>query len=67
LALLVPEHQGTQAVEDAARFRTLPVGVVPRAHLEYAALVRPDGYVAGRAAPEQYPRLLELLARALGT
>jgi hypothetical protein len=67
LALLVPEHQGTQAVEDAARFRTLPVGVVPRAHLGYAALVRPDGYVAGRAAPEQYPRLLELLARALGT
>ncbi len=67
LTLVVPENQGTRAAEDAARFRTLPVRVVPRAHLAHAALVRPDGYVAGRVAPDQHARLLELLARALGT
>jgi hypothetical protein len=66
LALVVPEHQGRQAAEEAARFRTLPVHVVPRSHLGHAALVRPDGYVAGRAAPDQHARLLELLAQALG-
>jgi 2-polyprenyl-6-methoxyphenol hydroxylase-like FAD-dependent oxidoreductase len=66
LTLVVPEHLGKRAAEDAARFPTLPVRVVPRAHLAHAALVRPDGYVAGRAAPDQYARLLELLARALG-
>jgi 2-polyprenyl-6-methoxyphenol hydroxylase-like FAD-dependent oxidoreductase len=67
LTLVVPEHQAKRAAEGAARFQTLPVGVVPRAHLGYAALVRPDGYVAGRAAPDEHARLLELLARALGT
>jgi 2-polyprenyl-6-methoxyphenol hydroxylase-like FAD-dependent oxidoreductase len=66
LTLVVPEQQGTRAAEEAARFRNLPVRVVPRAHLAHAALVRPDGYVAGRAAPNQHARLLELLARALG-
>src|SRR5215218_9665309 len=66
LALLVPEHQEKRAAEDAARFRTLPVRVVPRSHLGHAALLRPDGYVAGRAAPDQHAQLLELLARALG-
>ena len=65
-ALVVPEHQGKRAAEDAARFQTLPVRVVPRAHLAHSALVRPDGYVAGRDGPEQHARLLELLARALG-
>ena len=67
LRLVVPEHQAKRAAEGAARFQTLPVVVVPRAHLGYAALVRPDGYVAGRAAPDEHARLLELLARALGT
>ena len=67
LRLVVPEHQAKWAAEGAARFQTLPVVVVPRAHLGYAALVRPDGYVAGRAAPDEHARLLELLARALGT
>jgi hypothetical protein len=67
LTLVVPEHQGKRAAEDAARFRTLPVRIVPKAHLAHAALVRPDGYVAGRAAPDQHARLLELLARALGS
>jgi 2-polyprenyl-6-methoxyphenol hydroxylase-like FAD-dependent oxidoreductase len=66
LTLVVPEQQGTRAAEEAARFRTLPVRVVQRTRLGHAALVRPDGYVAGRVAPEQHPRLLELLARALG-
>jgi hypothetical protein len=66
LALVVPEDQAKRAAEDVARFSALPVRVVPRANLAHAALVRPDGYVAGRAAPDQYPRLLELLARALG-
>src|SRR5215211_513564 len=66
LALLVPEHQEKRAAEDAARFRTLPVRVVPRPHLGHAALLRPDGYVAGRAAPDKHAQLLELLARALG-
>jgi 2-polyprenyl-6-methoxyphenol hydroxylase-like FAD-dependent oxidoreductase len=66
LRLVVPEHQGKRAAEDAARFRTLPVRVVPVAHLAHAALVRPDGYVAGLAAPNHHARLLELLARALG-
>jgi hypothetical protein len=66
LALVVSGHQGRRAAEDVARFPTLPVRVVPRAHLAHAALVRPDGYVAGRAAPDQHARLLELLARALG-
>jgi len=66
LALLVPEHQEKRAAEDAARFRTLPVRVVPRSHLGHAALLRPDGYVSGRAAPDQHAQLLELLARALG-
>jgi 2-polyprenyl-6-methoxyphenol hydroxylase-like FAD-dependent oxidoreductase len=65
--LVVPEDQAKRAAGDVARFSALPVRVVPRAHLAHAALVRPDGYVAGRAAPEQYPRLLELLARALGS
>ena len=66
LTLVVPEHEGTRAAEEAARFRTLPVRVVQRTRLEHAALVRPDGYVAGRGAPDQHARLLELLARALG-
>jgi 2-polyprenyl-6-methoxyphenol hydroxylase-like FAD-dependent oxidoreductase len=67
LTLVVREHQGKRAAEEAARFRTLPVRVVSRSHLAQSALVRPDGYVAGRAAPDQHARLLELLSRALGT
>jgi 2-polyprenyl-6-methoxyphenol hydroxylase-like FAD-dependent oxidoreductase len=66
LALVVPEHQEKRATADVGRFRNLPVRVVPRAHLAHTALVRPDGYVAGLAAPNQHARLLELLARALG-
>ena len=66
LTLVVPEQQEKRAAADLAHFPRLPVHVVPMTHLGYAALVRPDGYAAGRIAPEQYPRLLELLARALG-
>jgi 2-polyprenyl-6-methoxyphenol hydroxylase-like FAD-dependent oxidoreductase len=66
LTLVVPEHQEKRATANVGRFRNIPVRVVPRVHLAHAALVRPDGYVAGRAAPNQHARLLELLARALG-
>jgi hypothetical protein len=45
----------------------VPVRVVPKRGLAEVAVVRPDGYVAGRGAPEEYAKLLELLARALGT
>jgi 2-polyprenyl-6-methoxyphenol hydroxylase-like FAD-dependent oxidoreductase len=65
--LVVPQAQQEQAAEDVARFGALPVRVVPQAGLTQAMLlVRPDGYVAGRAAPGQHARLLGLLARALG-
>jgi hypothetical protein len=66
LTLVVPEQQEKRAAADLARFPRLPVRVVPRAHLAQSALVRPDGYVAGSAAPDQHARLLELLTRALG-
>ena len=64
--LVVPQVQQEQVTADVARFRGLPVRVVPQADLVQATLVRPDGYVAGRAAPGQHARLLGLLARALG-
>jgi hypothetical protein len=66
LTLVVPDHQGARATEDASRFRTLPFRLGQGTRLGHAALVRPSGYVVGRTAPEQYPRLLDLLARALG-
>ena len=66
LTLVVPEHQEKRVTANVGRFRNLPVRVVPRAHLAHASLVRPDGYVAGSAAPNQHARLLELLAQALG-
>ena len=64
--LVVAQVQQKQAAADVARFRGLPVRVVPQADLAQATLVRPDGYVAGRAAPGQHARLLRLLARELG-
>jgi 2-polyprenyl-6-methoxyphenol hydroxylase-like FAD-dependent oxidoreductase len=65
--LIVPQAQQEQAAEDVARFGGLPVRVVAQADLAQATLlVRPDGYVAGRAAPGQHARLVGLLARVLG-
>jgi hypothetical protein len=43
------------------------VGVAPEPGLEDATIVRPDGYVAGRGAPGEEARLLDLLAKALET
>ena len=43
----------------------LPVRVSPKPGIKEAAIVRPDGYVAGRGAPGEEARLLDLLARAL--
>lgn len=37
----------------AKQFLDLPVRVVPTTGLDRAALVRPDGYVAGRSAPDE--------------
>jgi flavin-dependent dehydrogenase len=66
--LVVPRVQQEQAAADVARFGGLPVRVIAQADLAQATLlVRPDGYVAGHAAPGQHARLLGLLARALGT
>jgi hypothetical protein len=63
--LVVPQVQQEQAAADIARFGGLPVRVVPQADLAQTTLVRPDGYVAGHAAPGQQARLLGLLARVL--
>jgi hypothetical protein len=43
------------------------VRVASRSGLGEAAVVRPDGYVAGRGSPDDPSRLLGLLARALGS
>ena len=64
--LVVPQVHQEQAAADVAGFRGLPVRVIAQADLAQAALVRPDGYVAGHAAPGQHARLLGLLARVLG-
>ncbi len=64
--LVVPQAEQERVAADVARFRGLPVRVVPQADLAQAMLVRPDGYVAGHAASGQHARLLGLLARALG-
>jgi 2-polyprenyl-6-methoxyphenol hydroxylase-like FAD-dependent oxidoreductase len=67
LCLAVPESWGKQAIAEAGRFPSLPVNVASRPELEESVIVRPDGYVAGRGAPEDSERLLGLLVAALGT
>jgi 2-polyprenyl-6-methoxyphenol hydroxylase-like FAD-dependent oxidoreductase len=67
LRLLVPGGLEAQAVAAVRDYPEVPVRVVPKGGLAEVAMVRPDGYVAGRGAPEEYSKLLELLARALGT
>jgi 2-polyprenyl-6-methoxyphenol hydroxylase-like FAD-dependent oxidoreductase len=63
--LVVPTAHADDATAVATRFPGLPVRVVPKPGLEEAAIVRPDGYVAGRSAPGEEARLLDLLTRAL--
>jgi hypothetical protein len=63
--LVVPSAHAGDAAAAVTRFPGLPVRVVPKPGSEGAAIVRPDGYVAGRGAPGEEARLLDLLARAL--
>jgi 2-polyprenyl-6-methoxyphenol hydroxylase-like FAD-dependent oxidoreductase len=67
LRLVVPEGHEEQAVAEATRLSGVPVRVASRSGLGEAAIVRPDGYVAGRGSPDYSARLLGLLAGALGT
>ena len=63
--LVVPSAHADDAAAAVTRLPGLPVRVAPKPGLEEAAIVRPDGYVAGRGAPGEEARLLDLLARAL--
>ena len=63
--LVVPSAHADDAAAAVTRFPGLPVRVVPKPGLEEAAIVRPDGYIAGRGAAGEEERLLDLLARAL--
>ena len=67
LRLLVPGDLEARAVAAVRDYPEVPGRVVPKRGLAEVAVVRPDGYVAGRGAPEEYAKLLELLARALDT
>jgi len=63
--LVVPEGYETRATMAASRLPAVPVRIESKPGLEKCALVRPDGYVAGRGSPDDARRLLGLLARAL--
>jgi hypothetical protein len=63
--LVVPSAHADDATAAVTRFPGLPVRVAPKPEIKEAAIVRPDGYVAGRGAPGEEVRLLDLLARAL--
>jgi 2-polyprenyl-6-methoxyphenol hydroxylase-like FAD-dependent oxidoreductase len=65
--LLVPRGLEARAIAAVRGYPEVPVRVVPKGGLAEVAVVRPDGYVAGRGAPEEYAKLLGLLAGALGT
>ncbi|MDQ3863014.1 MAG: FAD-dependent monooxygenase, partial [Actinomycetota bacterium] len=64
--LVVPAALAGDAATATTRFPSLPVRIAPELGLQEAAMVRPDGYVAGRGAPGEAARLLDLLAKALG-
>jgi 2-polyprenyl-6-methoxyphenol hydroxylase-like FAD-dependent oxidoreductase len=66
LRLLVPESLEARAIAAVRDYPEIPVRVVAKRGPVEVALVRPDGYVAGHAAPEEYAKLVQLLARALG-
>ena len=63
--LVIPEGYETHAMMAASRFSALPVRLASRPGLEEAAMVRPDGYVAGRGSADDARLLLGFLARAL--
>jgi 2-polyprenyl-6-methoxyphenol hydroxylase-like FAD-dependent oxidoreductase len=63
--LMVPSTHAHDASAVARRFPGVPVRVVPKPGLEEIAIVRPDGYVAGRGAVGGEGRLLESLAKTL--
>jgi 2-polyprenyl-6-methoxyphenol hydroxylase-like FAD-dependent oxidoreductase len=63
--LVVPSAHADDATAVATGLPGLPVRVSPKPGIKEAAIVRPDGYVAGRGAPGEEARLLDLLARAL--
>jgi 2-polyprenyl-6-methoxyphenol hydroxylase-like FAD-dependent oxidoreductase len=63
--LVVPAAYADNAAAAARRFSDLPVRIAPKPGLEETAIVRPDGYVAGRGTPGDEIRLLDLLAKAL--
>ena len=63
--LVVPSAHADDATAVATGFPGLPVRVSPKPGIKEAAIVRPDGYVAGRGAPGEEARLLGMLARAL--
>ena len=63
--LLVPRSFEAQADTALAHYRAATVRLGTRAGLEESLLVRPDGYVAGRAPAGEYERLLAALTGAL--
>jgi len=65
LRLVVPDGYKAPVIVEAARYPGVSVRVVAGSGLSEATIVRPDGYVAGHGAPDDYARLLDLLARAL--
>ncbi len=64
---VVPKDYEERAIAEATRFLGVPVRVESSGGSSEAAIVRPDGYVAGRGSAEDPSRLLGLLARALGS
>ena len=64
-SVVIPDAHADDVAVAATRFPGLPVRVAPEPGLEEVAIVRQDGYVAGRAVPGEETRLLDLLAKAL--
>ena len=62
--LVVPTPHSDVATA-TTQFPSLPVRMAPEPGRKEVAIVRPDGYVAGRDAPGEETRLLDLLAKAL--
>ena len=65
LRLVISKGYESQATAVTGRYPGVPVHVVASPGLSEAVIVRPDGYVAGRGAPGDHARLLDLLAQAL--
>jgi 2-polyprenyl-6-methoxyphenol hydroxylase-like FAD-dependent oxidoreductase len=65
LRLVVSSAHADDAAAAVKRFPGLPVRAAPIPGLEEAAIVRPDGYVAGRGPLGEEVRLLDLLVKEL--